>query len=179
MEHKIIFAGFGGQGVISMGTLMAYAAMAENKNVTFYPAYGIAMRGGTANCSVIISDDPVASPVIAAPNVLVVMNEPSLDFFTDKLQEGGSFLANSSLIQKKAERKDIQSFYIPVNDIAEELGNTKMANMAMVGSLLKVINTVSLDTVFKTMEKTFSPKLLKKIDINQEAMKKGFDAVTL
>ncbi|RJP80096.1 MAG: 2-oxoacid:ferredoxin oxidoreductase subunit gamma [Desulfobacteraceae bacterium] len=177
MEHKIIFAGFGGQGVISMGTLMAYSAMAENKNVTFYPAYGIAMRGGTANCSVIISDEPVASPVIACPNVLVVMNEPSLDLFTAKLQEGGALLANSSLIRKKAERKDIRSYYIPVNDIAEELGNGKMANMAMTGALLKIMNTVSLETVFQTMKKTFSPKLLKAVDINREAMQKGFDAV--
>ena len=179
MEHKIIFAGFGGQGVISMGTLMAYAAMAENKNVTFYPAYGIAMRGGTANCSVIISDDPVASPVIAYPNVLVVMNEPSLDFFTDRLQEGGALLANSSLVRKQPKRKDIRSYYIPVNDIAEELGSNKMANMAMVGALLKVMNTVSLETVFQTMEKTFSPKLLKVIDVNRQAMQKGFDAVQL
>ena len=179
MEHKIIFAGFGGQGVISMGTLMAYAAMAENKNVTFYPAYGIAMRGGTANCSVIISDDPVASPVIAFPNILVVMNEPSLNLFADKLQAGGTLLANSSLIRKKAARKDIRSFYIPVNDIAEELGDSRMANMAMTGALLKIMNTVTLETVFQTMKKTFSPKLLKVIDINQEAMKKGFHAVQL
>ena len=177
MEHKIIFAGFGGQGVISMGNLMAYAAMAEDKEVTYYPAYGIAMRGGTANCSVIISDDKIASPVISSPTLLVAMNEPSFDAFTDAIAANGTLLANGSLVSKKPGRDDLQSHYIPVNDIAESHGNSKMANMVMVGALLKVTGVVSLETVFDTMKKTFSPKLQKVLGVNQQAMQAGFDAV--
>ncbi|MBU0991208.1 MAG: 2-oxoacid:acceptor oxidoreductase family protein [Proteobacteria bacterium] len=179
MEHKIIFAGFGGQGVISMGNLIAYSAMAEDKNVTFYPAYGIAMRGGTANCSVIVSDDTIASPVIASPTVLVAMNEQSFDFFIERIQIGGVILANSSLVKKKPARDNIRSCYVPVNDIAEALGNNKMANMAMVGALLKSSGVLKLDTVFKTMQKTFPAKLQKFMDINQKAMQHGFDAAEL
>lgn len=178
MEHRIIFAGFGGQGVISMGNLIAYAAMAEDKEVTFYPAYGIAMRGGTANCSVIVSDEKIASPVIAEPTTLVVMNEPSFDFFIDRVEKGGTILANSSLIEKKSTRDDINAVYVPVNDIAENLGNGKMANMAMVGALLRVSGALSFDTVFKTVEKTFPPKLLKFLDLNKQCMQQGFDAAS-
>ncbi len=176
MEHKIIFAGFGGQGVISMGELIAYSAMAEDKEVTFYPAYGIAMRGGTANCSVVISDDKIASPVIAAPTTLVVMNDPSFDFFIDRLQTGGDIIANSSLIDDKTVNDDIKAWYVPVNDIAEKNGNTKMANMAMLGAFLKITGVLSMETVFKTMEKKFPPKLQKFLDLNRSVMKQGFEA---
>ena len=179
MEHKIIFAGFGGQGVISMGNLIAYSAMAEDKHVTFYPAYGIAMRGGTANCSVIVSDEKIASPVIAAPTILVAMNEQSFDFFMDRIEENGTILVNSSLVNRQPERKDIRTCYVPVNDIAEKMGNSKMANMVMVGSLLKICGALSMDTVFKTMEKTFPAKLQKVLGINQDAMKQGFDVAEL
>lgn len=178
MEHKIIFAGFGGQGVISMGNLIAYAAMAEDKNVTFYPAYGIAMRGGTANCSVIVSDESIASPVIASPTVLVAMNEQSFDFFIGRLQKEGLLLVNSSLVKKAPERNDIRSAYVPVNDIAEELGNGKMANMAMIGALLKTTGVLKMETIFKTMKKTFPEKLHKFLDINQKAIEKGYEAAS-
>lgn len=176
MEHKIIFAGFGGQGVISMGNLMAYAAMAEGKEVTYYPAYGIAMRGGTANCSVVISDDKIASPVIAAPTLLVAMNEPSFDFFVDKVKENGMLLANGSLISREPERTDLTTYYVPVNTLAEKLGTVKMANMVMVGALLKVTGVVSLETVFQTMKKTFPPKLQKLMAVNQQAVEAGYQA---
>lgn len=176
MEHKIIFAGFGGQGVISMGNLIAYAAMAEDKNVTFYPAYGIAMRGGTANCSVIVSDESIASPVIAYPTVLVAMNEQSFDFFIGRVQKDGLILVNSSLVKKAPERKDIRSCYVPVNDIAEGMGNGKMANMAMIGALLGKTNVLAMETIFKTMKKTFPEKLHKVLGINQKAIEKGYEA---
>jgi 2-oxoglutarate ferredoxin oxidoreductase subunit gamma len=176
MEHKIIFAGFGGQGVISMGNLMAYAAMAEGKEVTYYPAYGIAMRGGTANCSVVISDDKIASPVIAAPTLLVAMNEPSFDFFIDKVKKNGTVLANGSLISQEPERTDLTTCYVPVNTLAEKLGTVKMANMVMVGALLKVTGVVSLETVFQTMKKTFPPKLQKLMGVNQQAVEAGYQA---
>ncbi len=175
MEHKIIFAGFGGQGVISMGELIAYSAMAEDKEVTFYPAYGIAMRGGTANCSVVISDDKIASPVIAAPTTLVVMNEQSFDFFVDKVHTNGDIIANSTLVEEKPVKDEINAWYVPVNDIAEKHGNSKMANMAMVGALLKVTQVLPIEIVFKTMEKSFPPKLIKFLDVNRKVMQEGFD----
>lgn len=176
MEHKIIFAGFGGQGVISMGNLMAYAAMAEGKEVTYYPAYGIAMRGGTANCSVVISDDKIASPVIASPTLLVAMNEPSFDFFVDRIADAGTLLANASLVSRQPERTDLTTCYVPVNDIAEKIGTVKMANMVMVGALLKVTGAVPMETVFRTMEKTFPPKLQKVMGLNQQAVEAGYNA---
>ena len=137
------------------------------------------MRGGTANCSVIVSDEKIASPVIASPTILVAMNEQSFDFFMDRIQENGIVLVNSSLVQKKPERKDIRTCYVPVNDIAKEMGNSKMANMVMVGSLLKISGALSIDTVFKTMEKTFPAKLKKVMGVNQNAMQQGFDVAEL
>lgn len=177
MEYRSIFAGFGGQGIISMGTITAYTGMAEDKNVTFYPAYGIAMRGGTANCSVIVSEDLIASPIIANPNVMVIMNEPSLSFFQDRIETGGILILNESLIKEESSREDLKIYKVPASQIAEDLGNGKMANMAMMGAYSKITGIVSLDGLFKMMEKTFPPKLLKLLDVNRKAMQAGFDCI--
>src|SRR3989339_786823 len=122
MEHRCIFAGFGGQGVISMGTLLAYAGMLADKNTTFFPAYGIAMRGGTANCTVIVSDEGIASPIVTEPNVLVVMNELSLTHFQSAVTPGGLLFVNSSLVSKPVERKDITVVYVRATGIALDHG---------------------------------------------------------
>ncbi len=177
MEYRTIFAGFGGQGIISMGTLTSYTGMEEGKNVTFYPAYGIAMRGGTANCSVIVSDDIIASPIITDPNVMVVMNEPSLEFFQDRIEKDGVLITNSSLVKIETSRNDLKVYKVPASEIAEHLGNGKMANMAMMGAYAKITGIVKVESLFKMMEKTFPPKLMKLLDINKQAMQKGYDSL--
>jgi 2-oxoglutarate ferredoxin oxidoreductase subunit gamma len=175
METRTIFAGFGGQGIVFMGTLLAHAGMDAGKKVTFYPSYGAAMRGGTANCSVIVSDDDIASPIIAAPNALVVMNEPSLDVFEKNLEPRGHLLINSALIHKKASRSDVTAHYIPANTIAEKLGDGRMANMAMLGAMLRVTNVVPLAVVLATLEKTGGDKLRAKLQPNLQALQQGYE----
>ena len=120
--HKIIIAGFGGQGILLMGQILAYSAMTEGKEVSWMPSYGPEMRGGTANCAVIISEGMVASPVISRPNVLVIMNKPSLYKFIDRVEEGGTVFVNSSLVDVKVERQDVKVVYVPANEAAHELG---------------------------------------------------------
>ena len=120
MREKIIIAGFGGQGIIMAGKLIAYAGMVEGKFVSHIPSYGVEMRGGTANCSVIISDTEVASPLVSHPTTLVAMNQPSLDKFEETVVEGGNIFINKSLIERKIERNDVNVFYVPANNIAEE-----------------------------------------------------------
>jgi len=146
--HKIIIAGFGGQGVLSAGQMFAYAAMSEGKEVSWLPSYGPEMRGGTANCSVIISDAPVAAPVISRPDILVAMNAPSLNKFESKVESGGTIIVNSSLITQKVERTDVKVIYVDANKKAEELGTAKAANIYILGvlnSACKIINNESMN----------------------------------
>lgn len=177
MEHRCIFAGFGGQGIVSMGTLLAYAGMFDGKQVTFFPSYGIAMRGGTANCTVVVADGDIASPIVNDPSVVIVMNDPSFDCFQPMVAPGGFLLVNSSLIGRKAAREDIQAAYLPATGIALEKGDGRMANMAMLGGLIKLTNIVSLAAVEEAMRKTFSSKLQKLIGRNREVLQLGFDKV--
>lgn len=177
MEYRTLFGGFGGQGIISMGALLAHAGMAHGRHVTFYPAYGIAMRGGTANCSVIVSEEPVASPIIANPNVLVVMNEPSLEFFSSRMEAGGTLMINSTLVQKKSPRTDVTAHYVPANLIAEELGDSRMANSAMLGAVSHATHILPIDVLLTALEKSFAKKNPKAIDLNLKAMRQGYDAV--
>ena len=142
--HKIVLAGFGGQGVLSLGQILAYAAMAEGKEVTWLPSYGPEMRGGTANCSVIIADKPIASPIVSNPTLLVAMNGPSLDKFADKVTPGGVILVNSSLIAQKVERKDVRVYYVPANEMALDLGTAKAANIIMLGAINRACEIMAL-----------------------------------
>ena len=136
--ERVICAGFGGQGVMSMGQLLTYAGMLEEKEVSWLPSYGPEMRGGTANCSVTISDMPVGSPVITDDaTCAIVMNLPSLDKFENDVVAGGKVLVNSSLIEKKVQTTDVDAYYIPANEIALELGNPRVANMIMLGAYLE------------------------------------------
>ena len=147
-EEKIIMAGFGGQGVMSMGQLLTYAGMIEEKNVSWLPSYGPEMRGGTANCAVIVSDKQVGSPIITSDaTAAIVMNLPSLDKFEADVNKGGNLLVNSSLIEKKASREDLNVFYIKANEIANELGNAKVANMVMLGAYLEITKVVKVESV--------------------------------
>lgn len=169
--YKMIIAGFGGQGVLSLGQILAYSAMTEGKEVSWLPSYGPEMRGGTANCSVIISDTTVASPVIAAPNILVIMNKPSLYKFIDKVEKGGTVFINSSLVDVKVERTDVKVIYVPANELSHELGTEKAANIYLMGVINKVCNILKTENIYKGIEYGFhvKPKL---IDLN----KKIYDA---
>ena len=128
--EKVIVAGFGGQGVLSLGQMLAYAAMYENMAATWLPSYGPEMRGGTANCSVVIDEKEVASPIIAVPDCLIAMNTPSLFKFQDKVKKGGLVIINSSLISEKCDRDDVKAYYVEANKIAHEVGNDKASNLS-------------------------------------------------
>lgn len=175
MICEAIFAGFGGQGIMLMGQLLAYAGMYENKKVTYFPSYGPEMRGGTANCSVVVSDDPVASPVISEPDIVVAMNRPSLERFEKTVKPGGILLYNSSLIDIRPKRSDIKVIPVQANDIAVELGNSKVANMVMLGTIIKNTNVVSFDTIISLLQKTFSGKKQGLIAVNKAAIERGME----
>ncbi|OQB23330.1 MAG: NADH-dependent phenylglyoxylate dehydrogenase subunit gamma [Firmicutes bacterium ADurb.Bin182] len=173
MLEQNIFAGFGGQGVLLMGQLLAYAGMLEDKHVSWLPSYGPEMRGGTANCSVVISDRPVASPIVTKASSVVVMNRPSLDKFESFVQPGGTIFINSSIIDKKAERDDISAFYVECNKIAEELGNPKVANMVMLGAFIQKTGCVDFENVLKAILNKLGEQKANLIPLNREALKRG------
>jgi len=176
MLLKTIFAGFGGQGVLSMGLNLAQAAMLEGKNVTYLPSYGAEVRGGTANCTVAISDEDIASPIASAPDFVVVMNQPSLVRFQNQVESGGTLFMNSSLINIEVLRGDIDIVNIPANSIAEELGSPRSANMVMLGAFTKKSNLVSLSSVIKGLKGALKNKQ-KLIAVNQDALKVGYDLI--
>lgn len=176
MYQSVLIAGFGGQGVVSSGILLAYAGMIENKYVTFFPSYGAEMRGGTANCSVIISDSEIASPVVSKPDTLIVMNEPSLLAFEKCVRPGGLMLINSSLVKIKPTRSDIEIINIPVNDLAEEVGSSKSANMVMLGSFCKKTGVLKIESVFSALPKVYTKAKEDIIAKNIAAIKKGAEA---
>jgi 2-oxoglutarate ferredoxin oxidoreductase subunit gamma len=167
--NKLLLAGSGGQGVLLMGQMITYAAMLEDQSATFYPSYGPEMRGGTANCTVVVSDKPVSCPLIYEADAIVAMNLPSLIKFEQMVKPGGSLLINSSIIDQKASRADINVYYVPVNEIAIELGNIKVANMVMLGALVRSIGVVSDASIEKVMHKNFTGSKAKLIDINMKA----------
>ena len=155
--NKLFFAGSGGQGVLTMGQMLTYAAMYAELNTTWLPSYGPEMRGGTANCTVVISPDkPVSCPLIYEADDVVVMNLPSLTKFESLVKPGGNLFVNTSLIDQKPTRTDINVYEVPCNDIALQLGNARTANMVMLGALVEVSKVVPVDMVYKIMEKTFS-----------------------
>jgi 2-oxoglutarate ferredoxin oxidoreductase subunit gamma len=176
MLLKTIFAGFGGQGVLSMGLNLAQAAMLEGKIVTYLPSYGAEVRGGTANCTVAISDEDIASPIASAPDFVVVMNQPSLARFQNQVESGGILFLNSSLIDIEVSRGDIDIVSIPANNMAEKLGSPRSANMVMLGAFTKKSNLVSLSSVIKGLKDALKNKQ-KLIAINQDALKAGYDLI--
>jgi 2-oxoglutarate ferredoxin oxidoreductase subunit gamma len=178
MTTRVIMAGFGGQGVVLMGTLLSYSAMVQGKHTTFFPSYGAEMRGGTANCSVIVSDDEIPSPVVNEPDCVIAMNIASLDKFESRVRPGGTLFVNSSLVKKEAARDDIEEIRVPANDIAEGLGTAKAANMVMLGCVLKKTGAVELDSAVKSLEKVLSERAMALLDINKQALRRGFEEVS-
>ena len=173
MTSEIICAGFGGQGVLLMGQIIAYAGMVEGKNVSWMPSYGPEMRGGTANCCVIVSDEPVGSPVVTEADAVIVMNKPSLDKYEAFLKPGGSLFINSSLIDKKATRDDVTAHYVPVNDIATDLGNARVANIVMLGAYIASSGAVKKESVIKAVEYLLGKGKSHLIPINEKAFDEG------
>jgi 2-oxoglutarate ferredoxin oxidoreductase subunit gamma len=175
MTERIIFAGFGGQGVILAGKLMCIAAMREGKQVSHIPSYGAEMRGGTANCGVVISDEPVASPLVRRPSICVVLNKPSLLKFEDKLQEGGLLIWNESLIDAKPGRRDIRQVAVKANDLAQEAGSVRAANMVILGLLAKLKpELASLEAVIAAMKEGVSARNKELNAVNEAALRRGF-----
>lgn len=178
MNREMIFAGFGGQGVMLMGQILAYAGMLEGQQVSWIPAYGPEMRGGTANCSVIIGDEQVGTPIVTEPSVVVAMNLPSLDKFESMLMPEGALLINSSLIERKAHRTDVKSILVPCNDIAKELGNLKVANMVMVGAIVAASGVVSVESVISVLSKKIFKNKPEVMPLNEQAIRRGMECVT-
>lgn len=174
MLVKTIIAGFGGQGVLSIGLSLAQAAMLEGRYVTYLPSYGAEVRGGTANCTVAISDEEIASPIASTPEFVIAMNQPSLMRFQNQIQSGGVLFLNSSLAQAEISRGDLEVVQVPADTIAEKLGNRKSANMVMLGAFIKKGNLVSLDSVFEGLKETLKGKQ-KLMAINKEALTVGYN----
>jgi 2-oxoglutarate ferredoxin oxidoreductase subunit gamma len=166
---KLFFAGSGGQGVLLMGQMITYAAMLEDKSSTFFPSYGPEMRGGTANCTVVVSDKPVGCPLIYEADAVVVMNLPSLIKFEPMVKPGGVLLINASIVDQPAKRTDIKVLSVPVNEIAMELGNVKVGNMVMLGALVRATDVVSEESIRQVMEKTFTGEKAKLNALNVKA----------
>ena len=175
MLEEVIIAGFGGQGLMLMGRLLAYAGMLEGKKVAWMPSYGPEMRGGTANCTVIISSEEIASPIVTNPKTVIAMNKPSLDKFESLIQKDGLIVLNNSLIDQEVKRDDIRVLKIPANDIANKLGNLRVANMVTLGAYVKKSGVVRLESIFKALEKALAGKNQKILDLNKVALKKGED----
>ncbi len=172
---QILIAGFGGQGVLFAGKFLAYKGLVQDKQVSWLPSYGPEMRGGTANCSVIVSDLPVGSPIITNPDVLVAMNLPSLQKFVDSVVPGGHIFIDSTLITAKVERTDVQVHYIPATQMAKDAGFATLANMILAGKVLKEIDAVSFDGNKETLEAFIPAKKANLIDINCQALQAGYD----
>ncbi|MBP3902437.1 MAG: 2-oxoacid:acceptor oxidoreductase family protein [Blautia sp.] len=175
MTRELLFAGFGGQGLLFSGKVLAYKGLLEDKNVSWLPSYGPEMRGGTANCSVILSDDPVGAPIISNPDVLVAMNLPSLDKYESKVKPGGTIFVDSSLIERKVERDDINVYYVPATRLAGENGAPTLANMILMGKLLQVFGEYDEEYVKKALGKCISARHADLLDLNLKCMEIGRD----
>jgi len=175
MLVKTIISGFGGQGVISMGLSLAQAAMAEDKFVTYLPSYGAEVRGGTANCTVAVSNEEIASPIASSPNYVIVMNQPSLAKFQNQVKSGGMLFLNSSLVLTDTSRDDIEVARIAADAIAKELGNARSANMVMLGAFIGKTGIVSLEGIIEGLKRTLKNKK-KLIAINETAINAGYNA---
>ena len=172
---QIMIAGFGGQGVLFAGKFLAYKGMVQNKQISWLPSYGPEMRGGTANCSVVISDTPVGSPIITNPDMLIAMNLPSLQKFVDAVVPGGVIILDSTLIDAKVERTDVKVFYIPATQMAKDAGFSTLANMILTGKALKEMDIVAWEGNRETLESFIPAKKAGLIDINLKALQTGYD----
>ncbi|MBQ1377647.1 MAG: 2-oxoacid:acceptor oxidoreductase family protein [Lachnospiraceae bacterium] len=173
MTTQYLFAGFGGQGILFAGKLLAYKGLTEEKQVSWLPSYGPEMRGGTANCSVIISDDPVGAPIVINPDVLIAMNLPSLDKYENDVVPGGKIIVDSSLIERKVERDDVEVIYIPATQMASDNGLEGLANMIICGKLMELQGEYTEETIEKALAKCISARHADLLDYNRKALALG------
>lgn len=173
--EDIIMAGFGGQGLMFIGKLLIHGAMKEGRNVTWIPSYGPAMRGGTANCTVVISDEAIGSPIITSPHSLIIMNNPSLDAFEPRLKEDGVLVMNSSLITHKVKRKDITVIEVPANEIASGVGDKRVANMVMLGAYVAHTKVISKEKILEGLKDLLGKRKIHLFEVNKEAFEKGIE----
>lgn len=179
MIIKTIFSGFGGQGVLVMGVSLAHGGMSKGLHVTYLPAYGAEMRGGTANCTVAVADEEIASPVASEPNYLVVMNSPSLFTFQNKVTSGGTIFLNSSIINDRPNRRDVKVVCVPCSDMAQELGNIRVANIIMMGAFIKVSGVVTPEIYLNSLESIMGSRKKALAELNKKAFSAGFDYVKI
>ena len=175
MTTKTLIAGFGGQGVLFAGKFMAYKGLLDGRQISRLPSYGPEMRGGTANCSVILSEDPIGSPIVTYPDVLIAMNLPSLDKYEKDVVPGGIIFVDSTLIERKVERKDVRVFYIPSTKLAQEIGAPSLANMVMMGKFIRESGAVSAEGIVDALKKVVSAKRADMLDINMKALETGYN----
>jgi 2-oxoglutarate ferredoxin oxidoreductase subunit gamma len=179
MQYDIIFSGFGGQGALFAGQLLAYAALDAGRNVTWIPSYGPEMRGGTAHCTVIVSDQPIGSPLVRHPSNVVALNNPSVEKYEPLLAPGGHLIYNASLTTRPIARTDIRAVAIPASDIAAELGDGRLLNMVMLGALLEQTGVLALEVVEHAIEQHLSERHRKLLDLNRLALRRGMELAGL
>ena len=177
MEKQFLIAGFGGQGVLLIGTLIAKAAMLEDHEVSWMPSYGPEMRGGEANCAVVVSDEQIGSPLVNEPPVLIAMNKPSLVKFMPQMPEGGTLLYNSSLIRDVEIRGDVKAIAVPCNEIADALQNSRVANMVMLGAYIAKTKCVDIENIIEALRYKLGEKKEHLIPVNREALLRGAAAI--
>lgn len=175
MQKEIIIAGFGGQGVLFGGQVLAYAAMDTGREVTWIPSYGPEMRGGTANCTVVIADDEIGSPLVKNPPLAVALNLPSFDKYEALMQPGGTLVVNKSMVDRGAKRDDIKVIFVPCNEIAEQIGDRKLLTMVAVGALLSALPELTVKDLEKALEAHLPAKHKKLLPKNFEALKRGYE----
>ena len=171
---QILIAGFGGQGVLFMGKFLAYKGLVEDRQVSWLPSYGPEMRGGTANCSVILSDEPVGSPIVSNPDILIAMNLPSLDKYADAVVPGGKIFIDSTLIERKVKRTDVEVYYIPATGLAAEQDMPTLANMMILGKTMRECPGIGFDNVEATLKKVISQKHQDMLGYNMKAIEIGY-----
>ena len=177
MTTEILIAGFGGQGVLFAGKFLAYKGLLENRHLSWLPSYGPEMRGGTANCSVILSDDNVGSPIVSKPDVLIAMNLPSLDKFEKDVVPGGTIYVESTLISRKVARDDVKVFYVPATELAKSIGAPTLANMVMIGKFIRESGAVSYDELDAALKKVVSARHANLLEINKKAIDTGYNYI--
>ena len=175
MNKEILIAGFGGQGILFSGKFLAYEGLIDGKEVSWLPSYGPEMRGGTANCSIIISDSAVGSPIVSNPDILIAMNLPSLDKYENETKAGGQIFVDSSLIERKVERDDVETYYIPATKMASDEGLTGLANMIMIGHMIAKSGIIPKENIEKAMQKVVPAAKQNMFDLNMKAVKLGME----
>ncbi len=175
MNKQILIAGFGGQGILFSGKFLAYEGLIDGKEVSWLPSYGPEMRGGTANCSIIISDDKIGSPIVDRPDILIAMNAPSVDKYENAVTAGGEIYIDSSLVSKKVERADADVYYVPATGLASENNLTGLANMIIIGSVIRHSGIIPYENIEKAMKKVVSAKKQELFDLNMKAVEIGYN----